>query len=343
MNIEEIITAFARISPARGGRWNVEPLAGERLFATRSEHGHSAVFLIGPLGSFGSVSLAGGLSHSDNVTVLPENTRITALKIECAGIADGERILAHIAYEFTRQLTIDSSCPNDVLLRQVGWLLSLLRPHDELMSSESQTGLIGECMFLRNLLLRAHHFMIPVARALETWKGHTKAKRDFFGSEIAVEIKTTSNTTRLHRISSMDQLAPHSPSETVFLYSIGIRRDASAPRKLAHFIEDVDALLVDQSGNPDNYAKDLFLQSLASYGLDRTRLRVYDAQPGYLAAHLTPALFRATELKYLTPNDFVGGHPPDTIHSISYALEVVAAPLSTAEVNLVLDRLLGWP
>ncbi len=139
----------------------------------------------------------------------------------------------------------------------------------------------------------------------------------------------------------MDQLAPHSASEAVFLYSIGIRRDASAPRKLSHFIGDVETLLVDDSGNPDQYARELFAHSLASYGLDRTRIAAYDTEPGYLAAHLAPTLFPATQLKYLTPDDFVGGAPPDTVHSVSYALEVIAEPLSADETNAVLDRLLG--
>jgi hypothetical protein len=265
------------------------------------------------------------------------------LRIQCLNAANSSRILAHIAYELALRLKLDSNIENLALIQEVGWLLNLIGKQRTTMVSERQKGLVGECFFLRLLLLRCHSRGRDIQSALDTWTGHEASKRDFFRQGIAVEAKATANTTRLHHISSLDQLSPQSAEEKVYLFSVGIRQDTSAPKKLTHFIADIENLLVDDRGITDLNAVESFRFKVAAYGFDRSLSDLYEREPGFLAPHLSPSVFRSSELRALSAADFVGGGPPETVRSVSYALEVMAEPLTDAGVLSVIDELLGLP
>jgi hypothetical protein len=253
---------------------------------------------------------------------------------------NGNRVLAHIAYEISWRLQLDPRPTNAELIRTVGWLLILLGTDALSMSPERQKGLIGECMFLRMLLLRAQELGVASLNALGAWTGYDNAKRDFYAPGVAVEAKATASVTRLHEISSMDQLAPQEPGEAVYLFSVGIRQDRTAPRKVTNYVADVEALLVNPQGVRDDIAVEHFRRQLLAYGFDWAQQDIYERLDGFLSPHLYPALFREPELRRLSLNDFVGKKIPETVRSIGYSLEVVAPTMNVVEINQVLDKLL---
>lgn len=340
IGIEEIVEAFRRIAPARGNRWNVQALVPDRLHLTRAEDGLFALFLEGEKPSFGPLPAIAAVQHSDDVIGLPAGRRFSALRLVGSEQPNGNRVLAHIAYEISWRLQFEPRPRNDELIRAIGWLLILLGPDASGMAAERQKGLIGECIFLRMLLLRGHERGVSNMVALNAWTGYESAKRDFYSLGVAVEAKTTANATRLHQIGSLDQLAPQTPDEEIYLFSVGIRQDPTAPRKVTHYVADVEALLVEPLGNQDRDAMEHFRNQLSSYGFDWSHKELYERMDGFLAPHLPPALFRETELRRLKLADFVGGKVPETVRSIAYSLEVMAPALSGDESNHVLDRLL---
>jgi len=343
VSIENIITKFESVAPAQGQRWNVDQLVQNRLHLTRSEDGHFGIFLEGSLSSFGPLPAFDELQHSDDVRDLSTDRRFSALRIRCVNEVNSSRILAHIAYELGWRLELKPNVENSTLIREVGWLLSLIGKQRTTMVSERQKGLVGECLFLRLLLLRCHSRGRDIQGALDTWTGHEASKRDFYREGIAVEAKATANATRLHHISSLDQLTAQTTDEKVFLFSVGIRQDATAPKKLTHFIADIENLLINASGNADVNALESFRSKVKEYGFDSSLSDLYEREPGFLAPHLPPSVFRSSELRALSTADFIGGGPPETVRSVSYALEVMADPLSDDGLLKVIDELLGLP
>jgi hypothetical protein len=170
--------------------------------------------------------------------------------------------------------------------------------------------------------------------ALETWHGASSAKRDFSGPGIAVEVKTTSDDNRIHMISSLSQLDPQEVTEEVFVYSLGVRQDYSAPRRLKHFISDIEVHLVDSE-------MDVFHNRLNEYGYDLSRPDLYDAEPGIAPFHLIPCFYDEKGLVRLRQNSFVGGSPPPPVLSISYRLMMTGESVPTFGEDALLDRLLA--
>ena len=341
VGIEDIIERLKRIAPARGDRWNVEMLVADRLYLTRSENSLFSLFIEGTRESFGTLPQIGVVAHSDQVFALPGGKRLSVLRIGCDDFVNGNRVLAHIAYELAWKLEARPQPDNKSLIASIGWLLSLLGQQEPTLSPERQKGLVGECIFLRMLLLRCHELKLNIMTALNVWSGPDNAKRDFFVRGVAVEAKATANIVRLHQIGSLDQLAPHEEGEAVYLFSVGIRQDATGPKKVTHYVGDVEALLIDERGGADASALELFRRQLLSYGFDWSQRDLYERQHGFLSPHLLPALFREKDLHRLTLSDFVGSKVPETVRSISYSLEVVADPLSREECHQVLDKLLS--
>ncbi len=125
------------------------------------------------------------------------------------------------------------------------------------------------------------------------------------------------------------------------MFSVGIRSDPSAPKRLPNFVLDIEALLVDQDGNPNHGALDMFRSQAATYGFAWSDQDLYERENGFLAPHLFPELFDTDDLNCLQLSHFVDGKIPETVRSISYVLEVAGTPLQASTANQVLDALLG--
>jgi hypothetical protein len=343
-NIEALNAAFEHLPLASDRCWHVYEVICGRLYLSRGEMGEHAVFLAGARDSFGTLPVGTGIDHRDDVVALPEQSSQPMLRLSSADPLHGRRIMAHIGYEIASRLTADPTTTNRALLSNVHWMLILLADADrEPLSRERQQGLLGECLFLRLLLLRSHALGLSPLDAIHRWHGHLPAKRDFAAHGVAVEVKTTGASTRQHEIGGLDQLEPHAEGEDVYVFSLGMRGDMSAPRKLPVFIDDVMALLNDPAGEPDEAARAAFLERLVRYGYDPTYRARYEGEPGFLVAHLPGALFHERELGRLRRESFVAGQPPETVLSLRYVLEIRAEPISEGLTEEVLTRLLLSP
>ncbi len=338
--IEEIVSAFEGLLPANDRRWNVASLFPERLHISRSTNGQYAVFLEGESESFGKLPTIGGIEHSSSVTALPTARTFQALRLTSRDAVHGNRVMSHIAYELARRLHESPTLSNEELFRQVEWVLLLLGAGDALLTPERQSGLVGECIFLRRLIILGRKLQLSPATALARWWGHDTARRDFAAQGLAVEVKTTSQNSRQHVIGSIEQLDPQLPSEKVFIYSLGIKLDASSERKLPHFIADVESQLISEQGAPDESALEFFGKQLASYGYRREHLGAYLGGPGYLKPHLQGQLFDEINLQRVRYDSFIGGKLPAMVRSVSYVLDIACEPLEETEADALCVKLL---
>lgn len=338
--IEDIVASFETLTPATAGRWNVISVIPERLHISRADDGQYAVFIEGAKESFGKLPSTRGIEHSQEVTALPSSRRFSALRLTCQNEFHGNRVLSHIAYELSRRLHDNPALDNESLFREIEWVLLLLGANDGILTEERQRGLVGECTFLRRLLIQGRKIGVPATAVLGRWWGHHTAKRDFAATGIAVEVKTTSSNSRQHHISSIEQLDAQATTEEVYLFSFGVKSDPSAPKKLTDYVADVEAQLLTMDGKLDDEALAKFRSQLSGYGYDRAQERQYAAAPGYLKPHLAGALFRDSDLRRLRYSSFVDGKLPSMVTAVSYVVNVTSDPLSDEETEEVLRRLL---
>jgi hypothetical protein len=341
--LEGIANALHSLTPAQGETWNVQTLVPSRLHLTRGPNGEYAVFIEGDLGSFGPLPPYGGLGHSDSIVGVPTGRTFPALRLQSADELVGNRVIAHIAYELAMRLARDPGASNRDLLHSVSWVLLLLGAREGVLTPERRAGLVGECLLLRRLILMARSMSLPPTVALERWWGHGKARRDFAAVGIGIEAKATSANSRTHAV-GMDQLDPFQPGEQVYVFSVGIKTDVTAPKKLPDFILDVESQLVDPvSGVPDEPALRMFRGQLRAYGYDPVFDPIYRAAPGYAKPHLLPALFPETELDRLRLSSFVGGQLPSMVSAVHYNLSITSPELPSPSADALLARLLAAP
>jgi hypothetical protein len=339
--IEQLRSAFSTVPFASDRRWSLVTLVPGRLHLSRGEIGEFAIFLEGERESFGPIPSNDGVQHTSDLVALPDGERVSALFLRSTDVSHGDSVLAHIGYELVRALGADPSQNNRTLLKQVRWILPLLGTGVEILTPERQRGLIGECILLRELLLRARALGKNPSDVLLRWWGHLPAQRDFAGTQIAIEVKTTTMLARQHQIGSLAQLQPQAPGEEIYVYSVGLKSDASSSRKLPVYVEEVEQLLVSEDGIPSESSIELFDKQLRAYGYDVRRRSLYDTELGYLRAIELPArLYREADLDRLRPESFVDGRPPSMVTSVSYTLNITCEPLSRTDTLLVLDRLL---
>ena len=341
--IEEIVASFETLVPAVAPQWNVISLVPERLHISRAEDGQYAVFIEGEKESFGKLPPTHGIEHSHDVTALPSSRKFSAVRLTCRDEFHGNRILSHIAYELARRLNDNPALDNESLFREVEWILLLLGANEGILTPERQRGLVGECVFLRRLLIQGRKIGVPALAVLERWWGHVGSRRDFAATGIAVEVKTTSLNSRQHHIGSIEQLDPQAPNEDVYLFSFGVKSDPTAPKKLPDYVLDVEVQLLTSDGRPDDQALAKFHRQLEGYGYEPAKAAQYAAAPGYLKPHLAGMLFRDADLQRLRFSSFVGGTMPMMVSAVSYVINVTAAPLNEAEAEQVVKRLLSAP
>jgi len=339
-SIEELVALFGGIPTADGQRWTVETLVPGRLHLSRGDGGEFAIFMEGAAETFGEIPPRVGVAHSDSVIALPSGRAIAALRIASQDPIHGNRVIAHIAYELGRRLEAGTDVENEELLASVSWILPLLGGREAVLGAERQYGLVGECVLLLRLLSSAARLGVLGREALRRWKGAGASKRDFAAKGIAIEVKTTSHATRLHHFGSIDQLNPQSPDEEVFLFSLAMRLDHSAPKKLPDFFAEIEAGLVTTTGSRDEEAVDQFREQLLQYGYDPAYDSLYRTQPGFGPPHLPPTLYRERDLDRVRLTSFKGDRLPSMVVNVGYDLEVHGSGLSNDEADAVLKKLL---
>jgi hypothetical protein len=334
MHVEDVVSVFEGIQPAQNGVWSVKELHRDRLYATRSADGAFGIFIIGEVEGFGSIPRSSSVSHSADVRIQPEGRTLAALRVLAPSTVYGNRALVFFAYEACELLSRNGELSNEHLLNRLIWMLGLFGGPEMIMTPERQRGLVAELHLLARLVRFAHSKGRPGMAALRNWHGSSPAKRDFACTGIAVEVKATNHDARIHSISSIEQLNPADVNETVYVYSIGVRHDYSAPRKLKHFVEDVEVLLT-----LDELQE--FHNQLSHYGFDASHREIYDSQPGIAPFHLQPAFFAEHGMTRLRDESFVGGSPPDSVLSVAYKLLITSDPVPVQHEADILSRLLA--
>lgn len=340
--IEDLVELFESIPAVGDDRWTVETVIVERMHLSRGVQGQFVIFVEGDQDTFGVMPNWGGLEHSERIVALPGGRILAAMKIRSQDPVHGNRVIAHIAYELCRRLEADSKVNNRSLLNGVSWILPLLGERTEILSAERQYGLVGECLLLMRLINAAVQHEIPGHEVLARWRGAGPSKRDFVAEGIAVEVKNTSHATRLHHFGSIGQLDPQVPGEDVYLFSLAMRRDQSAPKKLPDFFAEVEAgLLSADRGDSDSVLE--FRSRLGRYGYAAQYESLYRIEPGFAPPHLPAVFFREADLDRVRIDSFKGDRLPSMVVNVRYDLQVHGVGLQSAEADEVVRRLLRAP
>ena len=116
------------------------------------------------------------------------------------------------------------------------------------MSKEQEIGLIGELLVLKFLMAE-----IGTTKALTLWRGWDKAEHDFDLENTDLEVKTTTNEQRLHRISSITQMVP-TPERDLWVLSLQITEaagSANAAFNLSQLVMDILASVNEEDARID--------------------------------------------------------------------------------------------
>lgn len=124
------------------------------------------------------------------------------------------------------------------------------------------SGLIGEMVLMKRILEVCTNDSLK-RDWVNTWSGHQNTSRDFIGEKIAVEVKTTTQSSSRHKMSNINQTSLKDNEggkiEKLFLASISI--DFSIGNlTLPGIITDILKLL------PTSVNQDSFLGNIAAYG-----------------------------------------------------------------------------
>jgi hypothetical protein len=110
----------------------------------------------------------------------------------------------------------------------------------EVLSLEAQLGLFAELWFLCFWLIPK----VGIPAAIEQWRGPFSARHDFEQIGRSVEAKATLSARGvIHRINSLDQLAPPEDGELLF-FSLRARDEAGASNNLADLVIQCRAVIV---------------------------------------------------------------------------------------------------
>ncbi|MDE1820881.1 MAG: PD-(D/E)XK motif protein [Euryarchaeota archaeon] len=334
-SVEAIVDELEALPPSSNDNWSIRTLVPSRLHLSRGMNGEYALFLEGAADAFGKLPPFHGVEYSPTITAVPTGRVFGALRLQSSDERIGNRVIAHIAYELQRRLEANPREAGEDLLRSVEWVLLLLGETEGILPPERRLGLIGECILLRRLLRIGRGSGLGPETVLDRWWGYSPARRDFAAIDVGIEVKTTVHNTRTHRM-GIDQLKPEKPTERVYLYSIGMRSDPTAPKKLPDFLRDVELEMLDPvSGKEHVAAVGRFRELLKKYGYDQRFEDVYRSSQGYLAPHLEPSLFAESDLGRLKEASFVGGAPPPNASAIVYDLTVDCRSVPDADLVLL--------
>lgn len=180
------------------------------------------------------------------------------------------------------------------------------------LSKEQQLGLFGEVWFLSRWLSPS----VGVAKAVQMWRGPTRARNDFEIQGLGIEVKTTGRVDASHIIHGLDQLL-EPPSGTLLLFSLTVRDEASGVETLPRVVEEMRGRLAD-----DYTALSQFDSTLYAAGYDDRLASEY----AMLVLRIRDeGLYRVTEgFPRLVPDSIAGGLPPG-VSAITYELRLDAA------------------
>lgn len=327
--VESIAQEIAALEPSAGLSRRAFTIVDSRLHCARGPNDALELFIEGTKESFGHSAIGRSLDwgiYHDQTT----DRTFSALVVRAAPWGAVLRVMAHLAYEAGRLASEKPAIANDELLQQLTLFIELV-VQPAVLSVKSQMGLVGELMFLTELVnFSARQTPVIDARlAVLAWKGWQSAARDYYNGSIAVEVKATANASRIHRIGSLNQLVPR-PEEgllSIYVYSVGLRPDSSSHYRLITAFDRLCSSLT-MAG------REILLTALSKYresGFDESMRSRYELEPGFVVS-LQPQLFRVDNVpEILRRESFANGRLPARVVNIEYDVTLEGLqPVDTA-------------
>jgi hypothetical protein len=320
--IETLFAQLEGLQQSTGEERLATRIATGRLYVARSGD-FLELFIEGSRESFGQMRGARYVSWGE-FRDLDSGRLVPALVLKVKHGVTGARLLAHVTYELASALERDPEITNVTLLQIVGPFLSLLL-EASVLSTEEQMGLMGELLFLQELLNfgLSQRPAVPAAMVLECWHGWQPAGRDYSGPGIAIECKATAADVRVHALTGMYQVLPdiNAAEERVYVFSTGLRQDPSSPFRLIEQVERIEAALPPTEHSSFRNR----LRQYAGRGFDLALREHYLLCAGFRQT-IAGALFRTDTLDgVLRLSSFIGGAPPSRALRISYDLSLEGA------------------
>jgi len=336
-NLESLVSILENLDSAIGGDRRAHTLVQNRLHLTRGSNSEFELFIEGESDSFGE-QMIGNMFSWGNYHDLNTNRAISALVISADNRSGHSRLLAHVAYESERILTENPTIDNESLLFEITPFLSLI-VQSQVLSVAKQMGLTGELILMEQLLNFANQRGIHHSRVMNAWKGYDNSDRDYYSNGIAIEVKASGSRTRVHMISSIEQLllSEEPKEEKLFVYSIGLSPDTSRTYKLVTQIDNVERVL-------DPILQDDFYDYLARYcgeGYHRNLRDRYNLETGFSISP-SPGLIKIDEdVEILRYSSFITGRLPNDVESVTYKARFNDPDISRNEIEEVYSNLLG--
>lgn len=230
-----------------------------------------------------------------------------------------------IAAEIIERLQFDVSAP-DMTAQQVlnRWRDLLERAPSEMPSREVLIGAFGELYTLKQIVQHEPD-------ALRFWVGADRARHDFLAKSAALEVKTTTDRSRLYvTIRGHDQLEPPTNGK-LYLALLRLERVGTGGNSLFDLVEAIISMGADRVLLMIQLAKlDITQDVLNKMKDDRYVVR---DELVYLVDEQFPRL---------TSVSFVGGRLPERISTITYQIDLSAQPphpLSSEQIQVIFKQL----
>lgn len=334
-DVEALVSEIASLPESHGPARDAVTLFPERLHFAKALDGSIELFIEGTRESFGRSAVGRALEFG-RFQELKNSRDFSALLIRSA--PENVRPMAHVAYEALRGLGSFPGISNDCLMGLLAPYLGLVLDR-VLLSVEQQLGLLGELLFISQLMNRADEIGVDAGLAIRAWTGWDSASRDFAGAGVAVEAKVTRSHGRSHWIHPMYQLLPAAGErERVYVFSVGIRLDRSRDFRLLTAIDRV----LDRIAGEDRLDLVRELRQYGGVGFEESHRRQYELEPGFLITQ-QPVLVRVDNLNdILRPKSFTNGSVPGRVSDLRYVVNLDGVPVvSQQESQSVMDMLLG--
>ncbi len=154
----------------------------------------------------------------------------------------------------------DETAGSSIILRRLErWQDLLRRSRPGILSPDEIKGLMGELLFLKNVVAAVFGYDTAVG----AWRGPEGAPQDFAINETAVEVKCQSGGSKpVVRITSAEQLSPQLPSGYLVVYTLASQpRDAVGSLSLNSVAAEIRAALSSASATSRERFEDLLYQA----------------------------------------------------------------------------------
>lgn len=159
------------------------------------------------------------------------------------------------------------------------------------LSSEETIGLLGELFVILRILLTLKPDSVNTDADDPTyfWKGSLKGKKDLELATCDIEIKTTTQSSRIHHFHGFEQLESNS-ERPYFVASLGLERDIGGPFSIQNLSERIRNEIRKMANKPDD-AVNAF----------NNRLNLYGRNQGFSSSNITDLKNDARATALFTP------------------------------------------